>query len=319
MGHYETLGVSQNASDAEIKKAYRKLSLQYHPDRNNNADAQDKIREINDAYDTIGDSSKRKQYDMELKFGDNPFAHLAGGNMPFMRMPTAHDSDGDIGELFSALFGGMMGGESPNVQIFHGGMPGMGGMGGIPGMGGGPRILRKPVTISKTIKITLEQAYHGCKLPIEIERNVMIGDVQIAETETLYVDIFPGIDNNECITIGEKGNVTAEQLKGDVKILILLENSTSFRRQGLDLAYDKTISLKESLCGFSFKLKHIHGNELLFNNNANTTVVKPGFKKVIPNMGMNRENNTGSLIINFHVEFPNSISSEQIESLNQVL
>ena len=312
MGHYDTLGVSQNASDAEIKKAYRKLSLQYHPDRNNNTDAQEQIRKVNDAYETIGDSSKRKQYDMELKFGDNPFSHLAGGNMPFMRMSTPHDSDGDVGELFSALFGGMMGGESPNVRIFHGGIPGMGGM-------GGPRILRKPVTISKTIKITLEQAYHGCKLPIEFERNVMIGDVQIAETETLYVDIFPGIDNNECITIGEKGNVTAEQLKGDVKILILLENSTCFRRQGLDLIYDKTITLKESLCGFSFKLKHIHGNELLFNNNANTTVVKPGFKKVIPNMGMNRENNTGSLIINFHVEFPNSISSEHIESLNQVL
>ena len=313
MGHYETLGVSQNASDAEIKKAYRKLSLQYHPDRNNNADAQDKIREINDAYDTIGDTSKRKQYDMELKFGDNPFAHLAGGNMPFMRMPTMNESDGDIGELFSALFGGMMGGESPNVQIFHGGM------GGIPGMGGGPRILRKPVVISKTINITLEQAYNGCKLPIEIERNVMVGDVQIAETETLYVDVFPGIDNNESIIIREKGNVTAEQVKGDVKILILLENNTVFRRQGLDLVYDKTITLKESLCGFSFKLKHIHGNELLFNNNANTTVVKPGFKKVIPNMGMNRENNTGSLIINFHVEFPNTISSEQIESLNQIL
>ena len=47
--------------------------------------------------------------------------------------------------------------------------------------------------------------------------------------------------------------------------------------------YDKTITLKESLCGFSFKLKHIHGNELLFNNNANTTIVKPGFKKIIPN------------------------------------
>ena len=113
--------------------------------------------------------------------------------------------------------------------------------------------------------------------------------------------------------------MTAEQVKGDVKILILLENNTVFRRQGLDLVYDKTITLKESLCGFSFKLKHIHGNELLFNNNANTTVVKPGFKKVIPNMGMNRENNTGSLIINFHVEFPNTISSEQIESLNQIL
>ena len=312
MGHYETLGVSQNASDAEIKKAYRKLTLQYHPDRNNHADAQEQIRKINEAYEIIGDSSKRKQYDMELKFGDNPFAHLASANMPFMRMPTMHESDGDIAELFSTLFGGM-GGESPNIRIFHGGM------GGIPGMGGGPKIMRKPVTISKTINITLEQAYNGCKLPIEIERFVMVGDVQITETETLYVDIFPGIDNNECIIIRDKGNVTSEQIKGDVKILISLESNPVFRRQGLDLIYDKTITLKESLCGFSFKLKHIHGNELLFNNNANTTIVKPGFKKIIPNMGMNREKNTGSLIINFYVEFPNTITNEQIESLSKIL
>ena len=67
--YYDTLGVSQNASDNEIKKAYRSLSLKYHPDRNKTVEAQTKMQNINDAYSILGDSSKRKQYDLELKLG----------------------------------------------------------------------------------------------------------------------------------------------------------------------------------------------------------------------------------------------------------
>jgi len=328
MGHYETLGVESTASDIEIKKTYRKLSLKYHPDRNTSADAGEQIRKINDAYDTLGDPSKRKQYDMELKYGDNPFAQFTGGDMPFMRMPTMHGPEGDIGELFSALFGGMGGGgggDSPNIRIFHEGMgiP-MGGM-GMPMGGMGmprrrePKILRKPDAIVKTISITLEQSYHGCKLPIEVERTVTIDDVQITEEETIYVDLYPGVDHNECIMIQDKGHITTEQIKGDIKVNIVLQNTTEFKRDGLDLIYHKTITLKESLCGFSFKLTHLHGNDLLFNNNAKTTIVTPNFKKIIPNMGMRREKNTGNLIVNFHIEFPTSLSTTQIESLNEIL
>ena len=70
---YSTLGVSKNANESEIKRAYRALSLKYHPDRNNTNEAESKIREINEAYDVLGDSSKRKLYDMEKQMGGNLF------------------------------------------------------------------------------------------------------------------------------------------------------------------------------------------------------------------------------------------------------
>jgi len=301
MTHYNILDIPSNATEVDIKKAYRKLSFKYHPDRNSSADAEDQIRKINEAYEILGDDSKRKQYDMELKFGNNPFAHFTS-DIPFMRMPTMNSSDGDINELFSALFAGAMGRDSPNIRIFQ-------------TMG-----LRKPESINKTIVISFEQAYNGCSLPIEIERNMVIGDLNITEEETLYVNIYPGIDNNEYIIIHEKGNVLNEQLKGDVKICIQIDTSNAiFKRQGLDLIYYKSISLKESLCGFSFKINHLNGKEIMFNNNTNQTVVKPNFKKVIPNMGMNREHSIGNLIIIFDIVFPDYLEPNQIEALNTLL
>ena len=72
--HYETLGVSKDASESEIKKAYRSLSLQYHPDRNPSPDAKAKFQEINDAYETLSDAEKKQQYDNELN-GIPPYDH----------------------------------------------------------------------------------------------------------------------------------------------------------------------------------------------------------------------------------------------------
>jgi len=322
MSHYETLGLSSTASEVEIKRAYRTLCFKYHPDRNPTTEAEDQIRKINDAYEILGDTQKRKQYDTELRFGQNPFAHFATGDMPFMKMPTMHQSDDHMSELFSALFGGM-GGDSPNIRIFHGGMP-MGAMGGMP-MGGMPiggmrsKILRKPDPLAYSITITLEQAYNGCNLPIGIERTVYTGDIQFVEEETIYINIHPGIDNNEYIIINEKGNVSAEQLKGDVKVCISVDTASVFLRQGLNLMYYKTITLKESLCGFSFNLKHINGKEMMFNNNAKNTVVKPNFKKVIPNLGMKREQTIGDLVIIFDIVFPDFLESSQIDALKDIL
>ena len=318
MSHYETLGLSSNASEVEIKRAYRTLSFKYHPDRNPAVEAEDQIRKINDAYEILGDTQKRKQYDTELRFGQNPFAHFATGDMPFMKMPTMHSSsDEHMSELFSALFGGMAG-DSPNIRIFHGGMP-MGPMGGMPMGGMRSKILRKPDPLTYFITITLEQAYNGCNLPIGIERTIFTGDIQIVEEETLYINIYPGIDNNEYIIIPEKGNINAEQLKGDVKVCISIDTSSIFKRQGLNLMYYKTITLKESLCGFSFNLKHLNGKEMMFNNNAKNTIVKPNFKKVIPNLGMKREQTTGDLVIIFDIVFPDFLESSQIDALKDIL
>jgi molecular chaperone DnaJ len=78
--HYETLGVSQDANEKDIKSAYRSLSLKYHPDRNSDPEATSKFQEISAAYEVLSDPSSKKNYDDELKYGNsNPFDSMGGG------------------------------------------------------------------------------------------------------------------------------------------------------------------------------------------------------------------------------------------------
>src|SRR6056300_1685086 len=121
---YETLGISSSASDAEIKKAYRKLARQYHPDVNKEASAEEKFKEINAAYEILSDKEKKQQYDM---YGDSMF-----GGQNFHDFSRSHSSSGanDLDEILRQMFSG--GG-------FGGGFGGFGGGGGNPFGGGGYR------------------------------------------------------------------------------------------------------------------------------------------------------------------------------------
>ncbi len=322
MSHYDILEVDQKASATEIKQAFRKKSLQYHPDRNKSSDAHEYMTKITEAYNILGDKDKRRHYDMELKLEKNPFGFFpAGLGMPFMRANTMDDGIPDVNDLFSTLFGGMMhgnmqedDGQMPNIRIFHGGMPPEHLFGKNP-----MQNFMKPEPIIKTLDISLEQAYDGCSIPVTIERSIMIGDTKIQEEENIYVDIYPGIDNNEIITLKDKGNVTCEQIKGDVKIYIAIQNNTSFSRNGLDLIFHKTLSLKESLCGFSFDIIHLNKKKLAFNNKSKISIIKPNFKKNIPNMGMKRDGKIGNLIVAFDIVFPDSLSEEHTETLSAIL
>ena len=116
-----------------------------------------------------------------------------------------------------------------------------------------------------------------------------------------------------------KGNALSDEIQGDVKVGVQVINNSEFIRQGLDLIIKKTVSLKDSLCGFSFELKHLNGKTFCLNNNTNHTIIRPNFKKTIPNLGMNRENTTGCLIIEFDVQFPESLTLEQIDGLKILL
>ena len=87
----------------------------------------------------------------------------------------------------------------------------------------------------------------------------------------------------------------------------------------MDLVYKKTVSLKEALTGFSFELSHISGKLLALNNKTSNTIVYPGYKKVIPGLGMTRDANKGNLIIEFDVSFPTSLTPEQMAGLEQFL
>jgi DnaJ family protein B protein 4 len=310
--HYSTLGVDENASHDEIKKAFRSLSLRWHPDRNSDPIAVEKFQKINEAYEQIGDDEKRSVYDAQRR---NPFSKLGMGG------GTEHD-------ILNAFFGGM-GGLGAMFQG-GGGFPG----GGFPG-GGFPggvqmfttsmdgtgrtnvRVLHKPSPISKNITITMEQVYTGCKVPIEIERQLIENNMRILEKETIYVDIPPGIDEGEIICIPDKGN-SINGSRSDVKVFVKIAPDSIFQRSGLDLIINQKISFKDSLCGFSIEFKYINGKVYTLNNTTGT-IIYTNYRKVMANMGLKRDNHTGNMIINFNVDYPEKLTDEQVEKLRSIL
>ncbi len=300
MDYYKVLGVNESSSQDDIKKAYRKLSLKHHPDRGGD---EEQFKKINEAYSILGDVEKRRMYKMQ---NANPFAQMHRG------------SPADIDPIFKMFFGGGFPG-----------MPGMaGGVGGMPGMphvqifrNGQPvnmQSLQKPAPIIKNVVIGLEQSYNGMTYPLQIERWILVNNVKRIEKEKLYVNINKGVDSGEIMIVKEKGNIINDRLKGDIKLHIKVENNTNMKRDGLNLVYNKDITLKESLTGFKFDIKHINGKTYTINNEGGN-IIPSNYIKEISNLGMSRQNNIGKLIIKFNVIFPETLTSEQIKSLKDIL
>jgi len=319
--HYEILGVSKDASESDIKKAYRKLSLQYHPDRNHDPEAVEKYKVINEAHEILSDHQKREQYNMELQFGPG-VRGMPGGGMS--GMPGMHGMPGGMEDILNMMFGGfpgmnptgmnpMEGFGGPGFRVFHSNGPG--------GMHEQMfHQIRKPSSIQKTVNITMEQVYHGATVHVEIEREVTKNTSRYTETETMTINIPPGIDENEMMVLQGKGHLLADYgISSDIKINFKISNNTIFTREGMDMKYTRTISLKESLCGFSFEIHHLSGKMLNMNNEQNVMVVKPGYKRVVPGLGFNKNGQTGNLIIEILVEFPEVLTSEQIQGLRDIL
>jgi len=283
---YSILEISKDASEQDIKKAYRKLTLQYHPDRNNSSNSEEKIRKINEAYEVLGDKEKRMMYDKGANQSGFPFGAF-------------HFSQGQGADIFNIFFNGGIP-QHPNFRMFHNG--------GVPQQ-------MKPSPMLQTLTLTLEQSFKGCSVEIKIDRKVSVGASISYETETFNISIPAGIDQEQFI-MQEKGNV-CENCKGDVIINIHIENNPPFSRRGIDLIYSKTLTLKESLCGFSFVINHPSGESIVIEER---TITKPSSKKVLPEMGIRKDGQQfGNLIIEFSIEFPESLTSEQIELLSTIL
>ena len=332
--HYETLGISKDATEKEIKQAFRAMSMKFHPDKVKNKlpeeqdDANRKMQEINSANDVLSDPQQREVYDMELNghggpfgpfgpgspfghggpFGPgSPFGHGGPFGSPFSQEMKFSSGPGGI-NILEMLFG--QGGGGPNIEIH--GMPGM------PGMFF-QRHIQKPSPIVKDINITLKQAFTGTPIHFEFERWIQEDEIKINENETININIPQGINDGEIIVLQDNGNIINignKQIKGDVHLIIRVSNDTEFIRQGNDLCYKKTITLKEALCGFKFKMDYINGNQISLNVNV---VLFTGAKQVIKNLGMVREGITGNLILEFDVKFPESLTPEQKEALNNIL
>ena len=327
--YYELLGVSETASQDEIKKAYRSLSLKCHPDRNpTDETAKEKFQALNEAYETLSDEQTKQEYDM-----------TRNGIPSFFGIPQQKGVP-DMDNLFSMLFGGgMQGGQGFMGQGFPGGQ-GFQGQGGnihifpgtrmnfSPGANSGfppgfppgfmQQALQKPTPIIKNVSVTMEQVFNGANLPLEIERWVVQNGIKIIETETIYIPIPKGIDDGELIVLREKGNAINDTVRGDIKIFIKVEPHPNFQRKGLDLTTNQKISLKEALCGFNLEFKHLSGRTYTLNNN-NANIITQNYNKTIPGLGLTRESHVGALVISFSVDFPEQLTVEQIEKLKEIL
>ena len=308
---YEILEMLETANLDEIKKSYRRLSMLYHPDRNNNnPDSTAKFQKISEAYETLGDQDKKNEYDMTR-------------NNPFIKMMNSQGMNGQgmncqgmngrgtnpVDDIFSSLFGMPFGQGSPfgqNIRVFHNGV-----------QVNQPIFLQKPTSINKKIVVPINKILTGTIIPIDVERWLIHDGHKIFENETIYVTIPKGIDDGEIVILKEKGNISSDDCKGDIKIIIKIENNTEFKRSGLDLIYVKIITLKEALCGFTFELKFIT-DKIYTINNSSGNIISSGYKKIIPNMGFSREQHIGNLIIMFDIKFPDKLSEEVIVQLKQI-
>ena len=311
---YNILEINENAGADEIKKSYRKLSMMYHPDKNkNNPEATAKFQKISEAYETLGDAEKKKGYDA---MRNNPFVKMMGtpGQNP-------------MEDLFANLFGGIPfghmqsfgPGQGPpfgqgtpfgaNVRIFHNGVP--------VNPQGFAQGIQKPTPIIKNLVIPLDKILTGTTIPVDIERWIIEDGNKVFENETVYVTVPKGIDEGEIIVLRDRGNVAREDCRGDIKLFIKVENDTEFKRSGLDLILEKTISIKEALCGFTFELKYITGKIYTINNSSGN-IIYNGYKKTIPNMGFSRDQHTGNLIIIFNVKFPEKLTEETMDQLKKI-
>jgi molecular chaperone DnaJ len=326
--YYKILGVSEQATQEEIKRAYRQLSLKSHPDKNpGDSEAIGRFQKISESYEVLGDVDKRREYDMVSK---SPFARMGGmqGGMGMphggMGMPGGiHVNMDDILQNLFGFSGGGMGGQGmmppgmgfppgmmppgANIHVFRNGVP-----------ININNAMQKPQPIIKNIPINMEQVMNGANIPVEIERWILENGNKVFERETIYVAIPKGIDDNEIIMLRDKGNVMSEHSKGDIKLFVKVENTTDFKRAGLDLILERKVTLKEALCGFMFELKHINGKSYTINNNPGS-IVTPAYFKNIPNMGLTRDGHCGNMIITFDVVFPETLSLDTISKLKEIL
>ena len=301
--YYDILGVPRNASLEEIKKAYRKLSLELHPDRHNNDPTKaEKYKNITAAYNILSNPNEKKNYDeININNPEAMFMNMMLNPMDIINMmkDIKKYNTPFTNELFSNL--------TSNPSLY-----------GTPFNINNFDFQSKPKTISKNLSINLLDAYRGCQMPLLIKRWIFEDNIKSEQEETIYVNIPSGIDNNEIITIKDKGNRLSNSNKGDIEVKITINNNTKFIREGLDLIYKKTISLKESLCGFSFDITYIDDRQYKITNAAGN-IIPANYKKIIPELGMIRDNIKGDLYIIFDIIYPNNLTIDQIEKIANIL
>lgn len=240
---YKTLGVSEDASESDIKKAYRKLSRKYHPDLNpDDKQAEKKFKEISEAYDVLSDKKQREEYDQIRRYGASGMGGFGagaggfGGGNGYTTFTTGGGAGINIDDLLGGLFGGSAGGSRRRSAGFtsadFGGMgSGMGGGMGRGGFGGAQHAAPEESTTST--RITLAQAYTGANV------TVFLPDGSHTEAR-----IPAGIKDGQKVRLRGKG-----QRGGDLKVTVRVSEDSVYSREGNNLILRAPVTLAEAVDG----------------------------------------------------------------------
>lgn len=279
--YYSVLGLPNGASEDDIKKAYRKLAMKYHPDRNEgDKKAEEKFKEVSEAYAVLSDKKKRQQYD---QFGSEGF-HQKFSQEDIFR-------DFDINEILRG-FG------------FAGGNPFQGHESsgfGNPFSQGRPREANIP-PIKKECSITFEEAALGCQRTISISRN--------GSHEETSVKIPPGIAHGKVLRVKGKGQTSLTgNHRGDLHLLIHVLPHPLFRREGRDVVVDAEIKLTQAILGTIIEVETLSG--------IKSVKVPPGTqngtKLRLKGVGIHFSSGArGDQLVKIIVKIPKEITEEQL-------
>ena len=346
--YYRVLGVDRNVSEDDIKKNYRKLSLKYHPDRNqdNKVESERVFKRIGEAYEILSDKQKRTIYDQVGKQGLSGHSNDGHGINPF--------------EMFSSMFGS---------DMFGGGIPGFS-FNGIPGAKSQTK--RKEQHLEK-INLTLEQIYSGykdikkvtllttCRVcdglglsdvqtcnkcngmgiinqvhqiapgfitqtrgpcntcsgqgkigKSEKKCNSCFGRKKIEQQHNLNIEFPPGIDKGEALQM--------ELDEHQFIFTVNLESHPLFQREGCNIIFEKDITLCDALCSVEIPIKLLNGQNIIVKT-PEDMVIHPNTIHVLPGLGLpvRGQSKYGDLKIIFNIVFPNRISNDRKQYLYKIL
>ncbi len=222
--YYKTLGVDKNASKDDIKKAFRKLAHEHHPDKNNGNDA--KFKEINEAYSTLSDDNKRKQYDTFGSAGPQGFGGGQGGFGAggFDFSGFARQYQGQNGQSFEFDLGDIFG------EFF----------------GGGSRRPKRGANITIDVQLTFKESVFGIEKEITVNR------------DKLVITIPPGIENGQGLRVQGKGE-DGPAGKGDLIVRVWVEDHKIFRKEGFNLIMELDLKLTTALLGSTIEIETLDG------------------------------------------------------------
>ncbi|XP_043996245.1 dnaJ homolog subfamily B member 13 [Gambusia affinis] len=307
--YYETLELNRNATNIDIKKAYRRLALKFHPCKNKEHGSKEIFHRLGEAYDVLSDPRKKATYD---KFGDEglkggiPVEFTKGG-----AWSSKYTYHGNPDKTFRQFFGG----DNPFADFYT--------------IESALQFSSLVVGVEKTqdspierdLPLSLDDLFHGCIKKIKISRRVMNEDEQTSsiKDKILTIEVKPGWTEGTRIIFPKEGDQGPNCIPADIVFIVREKPHHLFTRQLSDLIYKAKISLEMALTGFSVDVETLDGKLLTIPVND---IVHLSYKKVLSGEGMplpQDPTQRGSLILTFDVEFPEKLCAESKQLIKQAL